>query len=183
MSEEKKDEENVLDTAVATMAVSTAKKLAVYATENLPSLIWTEDGTPRLPEVHEWLRVHVPDPDLLTKGDLAQALEEAGEKYFEYGYINDLVNGIKNRWLRGGVNFGISFGSKVIAMYPSFVKEFQEKKDTILLTFLKNDASTLETYRLLEKRPKLTKFITEAFMVRMGIPLVAPTPTPPAGVQ
>jgi hypothetical protein len=174
----------ILEGAVGKMVVGLARQIARYAVDHLAEVVYTKDGQVRLDEVHEYLRSHVTNINELTLDHIADALENAGEKYFSFDYIDQLISGIGNRILRGSLNTGMNWAKSQLHHYPNFVKELQEDKDTILLTFLAQDPSTAETYRLLKDRPKLTKFITEAFFVKMGIPLekAAPT-TPPAGVQ
>ncbi len=168
------DTDNPMDVSVSNMVVATARRLAVYACENLGLLIYTRDGDVRLPEVHEHLRAHLIDGHDLTNDDLAEALEQAGEKYMSLDIIDDLLAGIENRWLRSGVNIGVGLAKRMVHRYPDFVEELQEKKSAILLQFLAMDSSTAETFKLLQHRPKLTRFITEALMVKMGVPLTAP---------
>jgi hypothetical protein len=174
------DDPNPVDLSVSQIAKTAARRLAVYACDNLGLLIYTEEGGIRLPEVHEYLRAHLADPDLLTNDDMAEALEQSGEKYMNLDYIDQLLAGIENRWLRSGVNMGVGMAKRMIRRYPDFVKELQEKRGTVLLRFLAKESDTAETYRLLEHRPKLTRFIAEAFMVKLGIPLTVPPP--PTGV-
>lgn len=185
MSEQKEDESGILEQAAAKMGVKAGKHLARYAVNNLWRLVYTDDGQVRLPEVHEWLKMHVQNADQLTNDDIAAALENAGEKYLDLNVVDELLAGIDNRWLRGGVNAGISFGSRVVKHFPQFTTEFQEKKDTLILDFLRTDPQTRDTYKILEGKPKLTKFVTEAVMTKLGIPLekaAASVVPPPAGV-
>ncbi len=175
------DDKNPLDNAVGRMAVSAAKRLAVYACENLGLLVYSKEGEIILPEVHEYIRAHLTDPELITNDDIAEALEQAGEKYMNLDIIDELLAGIENRWLRGSVNTGIAVTKRVLHRYPAFIREFQEKRGALILKFLSDDPSTIETYRLLKDRPNLTRFITEAFMTRLGIPITAASPR--VGVQ
>ena len=158
---------------VRNTVVIAARTFAVNTCANLDLLIYTKEGNIRLPEVHEYLRAHVDDPDKLTNDDPAEALEQAGEKYMSPDIIDELLIGIKNRWLLTGVKFSFGFAKRLMRYYPDFILELQLKKGTLLLKFLSHDARTMETHRLLVNRPKLTKFIMEAFMVKMGIPLTA----------
>ena len=181
------EEAGILDKAEAKLAIAVAKRLAQYAVRNLQFLVYDKDGNILLPEVHEYLRAHITNIEELTNDDIAEALEKAGDRYFSYDYIDVLLSGIENRWLRGGIESAVRYGRKRLHKNQNFVQELQEKKNTILLTFLSTDSTTAEEYRLLKDRPKLRKFITEAFFVKMGIPIervaAAPPRPPPPGVQ
>ncbi len=179
--EKEPDDKNPLDNAMSRMALSAGRRLAVYACANLGLLVYSKEGGIRLPEAHEYLRAHLVDPELLTNDDLAEALEQAGQKYMNPDIIDELLGGIENRWLRGSVNTGISVAKRMLHRYPAFIKELQERRGALLLKFLSDDPSTAETYRLLVNRPKLARFICEAFMAKIGIPIAA-APAP-AGVQ
>lgn len=179
------EEISVLESAAAKFAVKIGRHLPKYVVDNLWRLVYTEDGQVILPEVHDWLKLHVQNPDSLTEEDIAQALEQAGGKYMDLGIIDELIGGIASRWLRAGINTTISWGKRVVRQFPHFAQEWQEKKDTIILTFLRSDASTVKYYKLLENKPKLTRFITEAIMTKLEMPLerpVAPVIPQPPGV-
>lgn len=172
----KKEEEEKggfgLSQKIADRLVGSARSIADYAVENLPRLIVDPDTDPPTvvwPEAFERLRQIVKDPDNPTKDEIATVLEELSTG-FRYEYLDEMLVNLDDWKIKVAIAAGLSTAKTILKLEPSWVKELQTKRGSLILQMLKHE-QTYESYLLLKDRPRLTEFISNYLLIKLGIPL------------
>ena len=158
------------DQKLADNVVKAGRAIADYAVQNLPFLIFDQDGNVRWEEAFEKLKEINEDPAKVSNEEIAQALEGLAEG-FKTEMLDEVITNLPDWKVRIAVGMGIGASKTLLKMNKRWVKELQQKREKLILTILQHE-TTLQSYELLKDKPNLTRFITDYVLLKLGVPLV-----------
>ena len=158
------------DQKLADNVVKAGRTIADYAVQNLPFLIFDQDGNIRWEEAFEKLKEINRDPAAVTNEEIAQALESLAGG-FKTEMLDELIANLPDWKIRVAVGMGMGAAKTLLKINKRWVKELQQKREKLVLTMLQHP-QTIQSYELLKDKPYLTKFVTDYVLYRLGVPLV-----------
>lgn len=155
---------------VANKVIESVRVIADYAVENLPRLIVDADSDPPMivwPEAFEMLRKIINDPASPTRDEICTVLEALAPG-FKFDMLDNMIKNLSDWKVKIAIGVGLASARTILKVEPDWIAELNSQRETLVLKML-NHESTISSYQLLEHRPRLTKFITDYTLMKVGI--------------